>query len=72
MLQDEIKWGRASRYAHEGQHGHGAASADPDGEENNEQGGGEHHLAGVGRRVSDGKGKCHSTPQTWGDKSAPF
>ena len=54
-----------SRYAHEGQHGGGPAPTDPHGEEDDEQRGGEHHLARVGRRVPDGEGKGHGPAQTW-------
>lgn len=61
----QLKCHGASRYAHEGQHGRGAASAHPDGEENDEQGGGKHHLPGVGGGVSNGQGERHGAPQTW-------
>lgn len=60
--RDRPAW-RALRYAHEGQHGHGTAAADPHGEEDDQQGGGEHHLAGVGRRVADRKSKGHGATQ---------
>lgn len=49
-----------------GQHGSRPAAKHPDGEEDDEQRGGEHHLASVGGRVSDGQGKRHRPAQTWG------
>lgn len=42
-----------------GQHGRRAAAKHPDGEEDDEQRGGEHHLASVRGRVSDGQGERH-------------
>lgn len=65
---DEPAWW-ALRYAHEGQHGHGASTADPHGEEDNQQGGGEHHLTGVCRRVADGQGEGHGAAQAWRSQS---
>lgn len=55
----------ALRYAHEGQHGHGASSTDPDREEDDQEGGWKHHLTGVSRCVSDRKSKGHRPTQTW-------
>lgn len=46
-----------------GQHGCGAPTKNPDGKENDEQRGAEHHLPGIGGRVTDGKGKCHGSSQ---------
>lgn len=42
-----------------GQHCRRPATKHPDGEEDDEQCGGEHHLASVGGRVSDGQGERH-------------
>lgn len=56
---------RAVPYALAGQHLCGAASANPNGEEDHEQRGGKHHLPGVCRRVPDGQGKGHRASQTW-------
>lgn len=46
-----------------GQHGCGAPTKNPDSKENDEQRGAEHHLPGIGGRVTDGKGKCHGSSQ---------
>lgn len=46
-----------------GQHGRGAPTKNPHGEEDDEQRGAEHHLPGIGGRVTDGKGKCHGSSQ---------
>lgn len=62
----------ALRYAHERQHRHRAAAADPDSEEDNQEGGWKHHLTGVSRCVSDWKGKGHCTTQTWRRKTKQF
>lgn len=48
-----------------GQHRGRPPAEHPDGEEDDEQRGGEHHLAGVGGGVSDGQGERHRPPQTW-------
>ena len=42
-----------------GQHGRRPSTKHPDREEDDEQRGGEHHLAGVGSRVPDGQGERH-------------
>lgn len=50
------------------QHRRCASTNDPDSEEDNEEGGCEHHLASVGCRVSDGQCKCHCSPEACGDQ----
>lgn len=52
------------RYAHEGQHGHGATTTDPHCEENNQECGGKHHLSRICRCVPNGEGKGHRPTQT--------
>ena len=47
-----------------GEHLGGASSADPDGEEDHQQRGGEHHPASVGGRVPDGQGEGHRPAQS--------
>lgn len=52
-----------------GEHRRGSATEHPHGEEDDEERGGEHHLAGVGGRVSYGQGERHGSPQTCGGHS---
>src|SRR4029434_7339140 len=42
----------------------GAATKHPDGEEDDEECGGEHHLAGIGGSVPDGQRKSHCSSQS--------
>ncbi len=46
-----------------GQHRRRPTSKHPDGEEDDEQRGGEHHLAGVGGGVPDGQGERHRSTE---------
>lgn len=50
---------------HERQQLSGATSTHPHGEEDDEEGAGEHHPPGVRRGVPDGQGKRHGPAQTW-------
>ena len=50
-------------YVLAGKHLGGSASTDPYSEEDDEEGGCEHHLTGVGSRVPDGEGKSHRPTQ---------
>lgn len=47
-----------------GQHGRSSSTEYPDSEEDDEQRGGEHHLPGVRRRVTDRQRKRHRSSQT--------
>lgn len=49
-----------------GQHGRGAPAEHPHREEDDEQGGAEHHLPGVRGRVTDGQGEGHGSSQPCG------
>lgn len=46
-----------------GQHGRGAPTKNPHREEDDEERRAEHHLPGVGGRVTDGQGKRHGSSQ---------
>lgn len=48
-----------------GEHRCGSTTEHPHGEEDDKERGGEHHLSGVGGRVSYRQGKRHGSPQTW-------
>lgn len=64
-LQNKKRWGYNWPDFLAGQHLSCASTADPNGEENHQQRGGEHHLPCICGRVSDWQGKSHGATKTW-------